>query len=721
MNRLILLSIPLLTLVSGSITHATITTPYTVDEKPQVLFGDSTSVLGYLGLENYAQDIVGGHIHITFTYTHSRCCFASYPPSIYVTNVDPRATTTLTIKSLLPLYSLLPIPIPPGHETDWYSYDIQFDATGYRTIVKERGEIEVANVDTEVPNLVAGDWIALVNQYPDLYLPYSMSFTPIEILYVNPPPGTTNPVIIIPGIMGSAYKNDELMIDPILHTYDDLIATLDENGYTSSVDLFTFPYEWRDSNVFSANLLDGKIEEVKSICGCDKVDLVAHSMGGLVARAYIQSISYDQDVDQLIFLGTPHKGAPKAYTEWEGGQFAPSVADTLTHLFFEAEALRNGYLTLFDYIHNRPIASVQELLPIFDYLKNKNDEVLKTYPDGYPRNLFLENLNDNVFLLLSSEVKVTNIIGNSGSDTIEKIRLVPSTHSGLWQHGEPEGFGTLLGDNGLERGMGDNTVTLSGAGMQSHFLNEIVESSHRRIPTLAENRIVRILTGNNSSTNIDSGFNLSPKVLLLQLLSPIDVVVTAPDGKKIGKNFSNGAEYNEIPGAFYSGFETDNEYITILNPLDGEYKVEVQGTGGGGEYEVLTSYISDDTSVTKETAGLTQPNQVTILNVDVNNDNPEEISLERIITSQVLLNDINKAYELGWITDKKLKDKLVKKAEAIIKIEKKKNGQTEKLEAKIDKKAAKALITELKGFEKGKINQQAYDIIKADLEWLINN
>src|SRR6202008_1845047 len=101
----------------------------------------------------------------------------------------------------------------------------------------------------------------------------------------------------------------------------------------------------------------------------------------------------------------------------------------------------------------------------------------------------------------------------------------------------------------------------------------------------------------------DNGFELSPKVLLIQLLSPIDVVVTAPDGKKIGKNFANGQEFNEISDAFYSGFQTENEYVTILNPLDGEYKIEVQGTGNGGHYGIISSYINEATSTSKEISG----------------------------------------------------------------------------------------------------------------------
>ena len=539
-----------------------------------------------------------------------------------------------------------------------------------------------------------------------LYFPWLTS-DPLEVTA-----SSHNPVIIVPGIMGSAYKNDELVIDPILHTYDDLIATLDVNGYTPDIDLFTFPYEWRDSNVFSANLLDDKIEEVKEICNCDKVDLVAHSMGGLVARSYIQSFDYDEDIDQVIFLGTPHRGAPTSYLQWEAGKFSPdiNVANILIESFFQAEALRNGYSTVFNYIHNRPILSVQELLPVFDYIKDNNTGIIRQYPNDYPPNPFLENLNNNVSSLLSSGVEVTNIVGNSGENkTINVIRVIPTDHAVFWEHGEPEGFGAIIGDSGLERGAGDNTVPQLGSILDG-IVNKNTEASHRRIPTVAEGQIFNILTGGIATTTFDHGFELSPKVLLMQLLSPIDFVITAPNGKKIGKNFSNGSEYDEIPDAFYSGFQTGNEYITILDPLDGEYKVEVQGTDNGGEYGILTSYVSEEFATTTETMGITKPDQITDLEVQVNNANPEDIIIERKITLEVLINDINGAYNFGWIKDKKTRDELIKRVEKIYKKDK-----------KIDKGLAKVLSLNLKLYKKDKINEQAYNLIKTDLEWLINN
>src|SRR3989344_8933193 len=189
--------------------------------------------------------------------------------------------------------------------------------------------------------------------------PATFSSTPQYVTQTSP----LDPLIVIPGIMGSWEYKGKLRMDPILHTYDNLLDNLTTNGYVLDATLFPFPYEWRDSNIQTALLLKKKIDEIKKICSCQKVDIVAHSMGGLVARQYIQSNAYQQDVDQLFFLGTPHLGAPTAYLECEGGGVGLGGINRSKKILFYNEAKEHGYGTLFDYIHGRPIASVGELLP----------------------------------------------------------------------------------------------------------------------------------------------------------------------------------------------------------------------------------------------------------------------------------------------------------------------------------------------------------------------
>lgn len=63
---------------------------------------------------------------------------------------------------------------------------------------------------------------------------------------------------------------------------------------------------------FLRNQVKQAIQNIKQQTGAEKVDVVAHSMGGLVTRAYISSNDYAGDINNLIMLGTPNEGAPIA-------------------------------------------------------------------------------------------------------------------------------------------------------------------------------------------------------------------------------------------------------------------------------------------------------------------------------------------------------------------------------------------------------------------------
>ena len=55
------------------------------------------------------------------------------------------------------------------------------------------------------------------------------------------------------------------------------------------------------------DLLAERVDEVLRITGTKQLTLIAHSMGGLVCRAYLRRHGGD-NVDQLITLGSPHQG-----------------------------------------------------------------------------------------------------------------------------------------------------------------------------------------------------------------------------------------------------------------------------------------------------------------------------------------------------------------------------------------------------------------------------
>lgn len=56
-----------------------------------------------------------------------------------------------------------------------------------------------------------------------------------------------------------------------------------------------------------------------------RIDLVCHSLGGLVARAYVQELGGARRVDRCITLGTPHSGTYNSYwlTSRVGSELRP--------------------------------------------------------------------------------------------------------------------------------------------------------------------------------------------------------------------------------------------------------------------------------------------------------------------------------------------------------------------------------------------------------------
>ena len=69
-----------------------------------------------------------------------------------------------------------------------------------------------------------------------------------------------------------------------------------------------------------AEQLDARIENIRAATGAERVVLVAQSMGGLVARAYLRRFGGHR-VAKLITIGTPHHGSVLAYS-FPGGCLA---------------------------------------------------------------------------------------------------------------------------------------------------------------------------------------------------------------------------------------------------------------------------------------------------------------------------------------------------------------------------------------------------------------
>jgi pimeloyl-ACP methyl ester carboxylesterase len=59
--------------------------------------------------------------------------------------------------------------------------------------------------------------------------------------------------------------------------------------------------------------LDAHIERICQQTGYDSVHVVGHSLGGLIARYYVQRQGGDRRVESLVTIGTPHRGSVLAH------------------------------------------------------------------------------------------------------------------------------------------------------------------------------------------------------------------------------------------------------------------------------------------------------------------------------------------------------------------------------------------------------------------------
>lgn len=102
--------------------------------------------------------------------------------------------------------------------------------------------------------------------------------------------------------------------------YTDLLRWL-ERRFTLSVsdNLLTFPYDWRLSCRYNAQRLKGRIDLELERWRTSaperreaRVVFLCHSMGGLVARHYVERLGGHEITRRLITLGTPHRGSVAA-------------------------------------------------------------------------------------------------------------------------------------------------------------------------------------------------------------------------------------------------------------------------------------------------------------------------------------------------------------------------------------------------------------------------
>jgi pSer/pThr/pTyr-binding forkhead associated (FHA) protein len=182
-------------------------------------------------------------------------------------------------------------------------------------------------------------------------LVFMSGFAGEELTIMEPPQRAKQPVrrpvVIVPGIMGSELWRGDEQVWPdvrLLYTCPETYALPDKYGtearglvkdivivpnlikleqysrlgdylveglgYERGKDLLEFGYDWRQDVRESARHLAETIDRWRV---SPPITIIAHSMGCLVSRYYVECLGGTSQVGRLILIGGPNAGTPKAF------------------------------------------------------------------------------------------------------------------------------------------------------------------------------------------------------------------------------------------------------------------------------------------------------------------------------------------------------------------------------------------------------------------------
>lgn len=115
------------------------------------------------------------------------------------------------------------------------------------------------------------------------------------------PQGTRYPIILHHGFLGF----DRIFT---IEYFWKVRSTLRAQGY----DVYITSVSPANSIDYRMRQLAARVDEVLAATGAGKVNIIAHSMGGLDARSLVASEGYGDRVASITTIGTPHRGTPVA-------------------------------------------------------------------------------------------------------------------------------------------------------------------------------------------------------------------------------------------------------------------------------------------------------------------------------------------------------------------------------------------------------------------------
>ncbi len=416
---------------------------------------------------------------------------------------------------------------------------------------------------------------SLIDLDSKLYLYYSGVRTVWTVNLAISDSGTVRkPIIFLPGLLGSWNKEAILhnksvgifdwKITPIAKEYEGIEKTFNNIGYETDKDIFFFGYDWRKSiDQITNDLRAFYLQKVQLNTGENKVELVGHSLGGLVARIYGQKYAL-ANIDKIITIGSPHQGVAQSYRAVEGGEFDENdkfqwLAQKIILQLYKNK-IKSDRQTI-----NEKMPVLKDLFPIYNFLYDHNNNEV---------NINSMQVKNDTLLAYHSTISdiftsLQTIIGEK-ADTVSGFKISERTTLDLLLDLYPDGR-----PSSSKSEIGDYTVISRSAKADSDFSSLPLDHGEIIYKTDAIKTILDDLQIPYLDTQIIEGSStkIFPSLIFL-ILSPATMRV----------DFSGQI------------FEENEGIILIENALPGDYQLKVLGNDYGS-YQVLVGQIGNESDI----------------------------------------------------------------------------------------------------------------------------
>lgn len=429
------------------------------------------------------------------------------------------------------------------------------------------------------------------------------------------------------------------------NAYKNLIDTLCDS---TDRPVYFFSYNWMESNSDNADKLREFINELD----VDKVDLVCHSMGGIVASSYMSKYKSEDKVDKIVTCGTPYEGAPGIINKMQNWDI---LEDNDNFIFTDSTFMNvfgDDILGLVGGLTKKTktkITTAAELVPSENYVSRvpmyKKNVLFKDQIsfDEYKticKNIFKEKYDDG--LIFQEAIK-----GSTGYNNLldyDKAYFLIGTNQKTITSivfDKTNDISSLLYEDDLKyESKGDGTVPYISSTM-CYAVKRLPEDrycfadgNHTQIVQKAKTiewiKEKLEITNGTSTLSDDQTLSQEPQgsdYMVLRVACPVDINVES-NGEALDSSVSGLDTYTSFGRLDIIG-QNDDIKMLCLDKSD-DYDVTLDGTGEGTMDYTVRYYNSndelqsettiDDVPITKDTIIKTKPVSTEDMVLEVDSD-----------------------------------------------------------------------------------------------------